>query len=886
MKILMTSDLHIHFWSLKSTYDEFGIPSRLSLYIDLANDILKIAKEKNVDAIVIAGDLVHTPTVRPEVGNIAKEFLSILSSDDNINLIVTLGQHDLSTKTSNEYSKLHTIITPVISSKSNTYYCLGEEYFTLKGVTFHVSPWTTPTFSNFKPADVFIGHGIVDGCLLPNGRELTGGFNKGSLFSNYKLSIIGDIHRRKLWTDSNSNYIVQPGTPIQNTYGDYPDCGIWVCELGSEPEFISNYEFEHSDSYYDFIYVSEFKETYRRKNTYPKLITYKVESKKEDSVLSNYSLKDVFDFVNKDSEYSDIESDFFALYKDALSISTTLFPNESCLKSIKIKNFMSIKDMDFNFDSWDTLLINGPNGSGKSSIFQSIFFCLTGETSKKLTIDNVVKYGETHMYLELSFSQGDKDFVIVRERKDKVSDLSVLINNVSFKKNTIAETQQLIYEILGVSKDELFLFSYFDSLNYQSFAQLTDSQKYSVISKLSSTDILDTMRNLLKEKISTTTKESSSIQFYLNRLSEDLIKKNKLLSEIQSSSLVVKRNSEEIYKDIEEVDLAIKYLEDQKIIIKNQVDFQNNLSNSIIYCKKELQTMKDQYLLLTKKKASLQNNTCSECGQHYSPNNIEELLSSLGEKLSSIVNNSKDLTIKLKDFESKKVDLKFDLSKFSGLPQLLNKKSILKSELTQSLVDSSQISKQESLTSEIKDIESKTSEYTLKLSEISNELIKLKKIEKIVTRDGIIAKSLLQNSIDNLNSELKNILSFSDLSVKICNDKSYTIKVKLKNEQETLFNNLSNGERKLVEISLIISFINVYSKTFRLNKSILGYVFFDELFTYLDQNNIQVCKEILEDCKSNKLIITHESELKSYFTSTLQLHKSDDGTISLDQTGA
>lgn len=882
MKLLMTSDLHIHFWSLKSTYDEFGIPSRLSLYIHLANDILTIAKNNKVDAIVIAGDLVHTPTVRPEVGNIAKEFLSILSSDPSISLIVTLGQHDLSTKTSTEYSKLHTIITPVISSSSNTYYCLGEEYFSINGTTFHVSPWTSPTFSNFKPADVFIGHGIVDGCSLPNGRVLSGGFNKSSLFSNYKLSIIGDIHKRNLWTEKD-RYIVQPGTPIQNTYGDYPDCGVWICELGQEPEFISNYEFEHSDSYYDFIYVSEFKppEEYRRKNTFPKLLSYKVDKIQESNdVVSTYSLNETFNLVNKDSEYSDIEEDFLLLYKESLATSNTVLPNESNLKSIKIKNFMSISDIEFSFDSWDTLLINGPNGSGKSSIFQAVFFCLTGETSKKLTIDNVVKYGETHMYLELVFTQDEKEFIVVRERKDRASDLSITINGVSFKKNTIAETQQLLYEILGVKKDELFLFSYFDSLSYQSFAQLTDQQKYVVVSKLSSTDILDSMRLILKDKLTSLTKEASSIQFYLNRLSEDYDKKTKLLEELKTpTNSLDRRPLDEIYKDLELIDLELSKLESEKLELKSKVDFQSNLTTSINYCNNELKTLKSQYLNLVEKKKALTNQLCSECGQHYAPSNLVELLSSLDEKIGSILTNSKSLVSKVKDLESKKVELKLDNSKFVNIPSLINKKSLLKSELTKSMSITDPSAKIYSITSELEEISNKSNEFSSKLSVVNSTLVKMKKLEKLVSRDGVLAKSLLQNSIDLLNIELTNILSFSDVSVKISNDKSYQVKVKLKNEQETLFNNLSNGERKLVEISLIIAFINVYSKIFKLNKSILGYVFFDELFTYLDQSNIQVCKEILEDCKASKLIITHESELKSYFTSTMQLTKSSSGTI-------
>ena len=75
------------------------------------------------------------------------------------------------------------------------------------------------------------------------------------------------------------------------------------------------------------------------------------------------------------------------------------------LKSITLKNFLSHKDTYIDFTTYSGLsMIEGrtedghysSNGSGKSTIFEGVYYALTGKTIRGLTADAVVNSVAKH----------------------------------------------------------------------------------------------------------------------------------------------------------------------------------------------------------------------------------------------------------------------------------------------------------------------------------------------------------------------------------------------------------------------------------------------------------------------------------------------------------
>lgn len=97
-------------------------------------------------------------------------------------------------------------------------------------------------------------------------------------------------------------------------------------------------------------------------------------------------------------------------------------------KEVVLHNFLSFGDATVTLDNKGYVFVQGvnecptdnaySNGSGKSSLFDSIIWCLTGETNRG-TKDIVNKHGEDGAYVQLSFDCDGKQFEILRSKNSK-----------------------------------------------------------------------------------------------------------------------------------------------------------------------------------------------------------------------------------------------------------------------------------------------------------------------------------------------------------------------------------------------------------------------------------------------------------------------------------
>jgi predicted MPP superfamily phosphohydrolase len=196
MIILGIADIHIYNYGLYSDYDENGVPSRLKDFDLLADEINHQAEKEKADAIVFAGDLVHSASPAPMVLNYTAGFVrKVAEENPNRGFIVIVGQHDLDNK-NDANNSVHSVVTPLVPSFENLFYVPDRQEIDLDGVNFFCKSWTTnqSDISDFPEADVFVGHGLVHTAKDPFGHVFDNGFSVPQLLSKYPVSIIGDIH--------------------------------------------------------------------------------------------------------------------------------------------------------------------------------------------------------------------------------------------------------------------------------------------------------------------------------------------------------------------------------------------------------------------------------------------------------------------------------------------------------------------------------------------------------------------------------------------------------------------------------------------------------------------------------------------------------------------
>lgn len=106
------------------------------------------------------------------------------------------------------------------------------------------------------------------------------------------------------------------------------------------------------------------------------------------------------------------------------------------LKSIKIKNFRSIDDLEINF--WKNTTIIWPNWAWKTNVLQAILLLFQDDNTFK-KIDNIIKSGESYMYLLWEFESMWFDnqivFSIDLEKNKKILE----INNKKLPKKEISK---------------------------------------------------------------------------------------------------------------------------------------------------------------------------------------------------------------------------------------------------------------------------------------------------------------------------------------------------------------------------------------------------------------------------------------------------------------
>lgn len=177
------------------------------------------------------------------------------------------------------------------------------------------------------------------------------------------------------------------------------------------------------------------------------------------------------------------------------------------------ENFLSFAKFKFTIKKGITLLEGWnyddetPEGAGKTAIPSAIYWCLTGELPKDANIDDVIREGQKGCRVALLLDDGTQ---IVRSRKP--NDLYINTGTDKIKGKDAKETQQIIYDLIGMS-GRTFLQSVYFAQNYPGkFITANEADKAKILSEIQDLSPFDRARketvNLIKlEKDSITSLE-------------------------------------------------------------------------------------------------------------------------------------------------------------------------------------------------------------------------------------------------------------------------------------------------------------------------------------------------------------------------------------------
>lgn len=600
------------------------------------------------------------------------------------------------------------------------------------------------------------------------------------------------------------------------------------------------------------------------------------------------------------------------------------------IEKIKIEGFGSaIYQIKYKFNRPGLNIIVGVNGAGKTTIFNALTWVLYKQLIKKgstyqpwpWVIKNHPDYKGTKVSLE--FNDGINQYEIIRcdEYKGKIlgktgkNRLVILKNGEELVGDGLRnkdDYQKWIIKTIGYSF-ELFKSSVLFGQKLKRLAEEDGPTKKRIFDEAFETTFIDKAQEIVKKRlqgdINQLNKLSTSrsiMDIQINNVEEGIKREKEILANFESN------RQSEYERTQDEINLLRKKLKGRKAHLSDLSKLKENLENK----KKDINPkisdtafkLEMELLGLKASRETLINElnthhyelskstlTCTKCGQELERKKLENLKKEIRLKIPDLKKQCRELGDKIKGVDKKILNNKSDIDNqerikkeietYKDLISNLEKKSAIydsvRDKISWHKKELVRIENQKPPENNLGDLQKKEVELKAKLGELKLEI---KGIDKKIDIDNWLLKEPLSNSglkafifdsmISRLNNQLKNYTSLVGFEIKVGIDlkssrKDILISV-IKNKDEVPSEDLSGGEKQLVDISIAFALNDVVNKLRPIN------IFLpDEAFESLSEENLEAVGNIIIKKSHNRCIhlVTHQKAFNPINTYKTYLEK-------------
>tara|TARA_R110001592_G_scaffold6744_3_gene36395 strand:- start:7418 stop:10552 length:3135 start_codon:yes stop_codon:yes gene_type:complete len=439
-------------------------------YKDSFSDMFNQLKNLNVDAICVAGDIVHSKTqgISPELIDCLNWWFTELSRIAPTHVI--LGNHDGLMNNKDRQDAISPILNAL--NLQNVYlYKQSGVYQDPNFPEFNwcaFSPFDEEGYKNVKPKkgkiNIAMYHGAVWGSHTDMDFMLDGDC-KMDFFRGFEYVMLGDIHKRQqLDTEGRIWY---PGSPIQQNYGESGKKGFLLWDIKSDSDFtVEFYPIQHKNPFVTVDWESNIQVTISKcMKDWPAGARFRIRStvqldpktqRKLATVLRREHAADevVYQLKLKQSSISKETSEKIKIqdlsdpmthkrllreWSDDEGMSDPEFWGEvdriveATVPKLKVSadlkgNLWSIKEMNFdntfaygkdnviNFSKLSGIVgLFGRNRSGKSSIPGTIMYALYNSNDRGIaSIQHIINTRRSNCSADVSFSVNGKLYRLER----------------------------------------------------------------------------------------------------------------------------------------------------------------------------------------------------------------------------------------------------------------------------------------------------------------------------------------------------------------------------------------------------------------------------------------------------------------------------------------
>jgi DNA repair exonuclease SbcCD ATPase subunit/DNA repair exonuclease SbcCD nuclease subunit len=232
MRIAHISDVHIRLLTRHLEYKKVFVRLFASL------------RKEQPDAIVLAGDIVHSKTeLTPEMMILLFNFLE--SCGKIAPTFVMLGNHDCNVKNPNKVDALSPVFKIRKDFKNVTLVTDAETLPVGDNVALHFFSILYPekTLTPIKgKVNIAVAHGMVKGSVSENGYTFPDGDYDLEDFYGFDITMLGDIHRMQ---ELGSPHIAYSGSLIQQNFGESLEKGYLMWDTKTKTSRFVHVPNEH-----------------------------------------------------------------------------------------------------------------------------------------------------------------------------------------------------------------------------------------------------------------------------------------------------------------------------------------------------------------------------------------------------------------------------------------------------------------------------------------------------------------------------------------------------------------------------------------------------------------------------------------------------------------
>lgn len=313
------------------------------------------------------------------------------------------------------------------------------------------------------------------------------------------------------------------------------------------------------------------------------------------------------------------------------------------------------------------------NGSGKSTIWDALSFALYGTVSglyvKNEEFQN--KNSSLPLKIKLNFdvniNNKTTNYTLIRELKN----LELYQDDQNITELTKTETEKKLLNILSLSKDEFFNFTYLTQ-NGNNFLSKTPAEKLTVLKDFIFGEDLKNIKLKL----------DASLNIYKDKL--NVLKQR--ISEINGGLSIINKcynndvESKEENKTIDELLIEVEHKRTELVSIKKKMKEKSELLSELRIINNELKNFKSKLIKIKSDLKNIKEHVCPFCKQKMQNSSVKEVSKFIDEakeiKQNAIIssNNKKEIELKLEDYDNLSENTVYELeNKIKQLNSRINR---------------------------------------------------------------------------------------------------------------------------------------------------------------------------------------------------------------------